>query len=175
MERHMGYLIATDHFPADGSTDISHALQELIDTNPNRTIFFPDGTYILGTPVLTPADPRKSVDLILSNFAVLRASDHWNDVEAMIRLGAKDKANDIYTPGSNYGLTGGIIDGNNKAKAVSIDGGRETHPKLQHQKRLGRHPYQAWREQRLLRQRYHRREHHRHRRYRQRRRSDRGL
>lgn len=126
MEQHMGYLIATDYFPADGSTDISPALQELIDANPNRTIFFPDGTYILGSPILTPADPHKSVDLILSNFAVLRASDNWNDAEAMIRLGAKDKANDIYTPGSNYGLTGGIIDGNNKAKAISIDGGRET-------------------------------------------------
>jgi len=126
MEQRMGYLIATDHFPADGITDISSALQALIDANPNRTIFFPDGTYLLTKPVLTPADPHKSVDLILSNFAILRAADDWNDTEAMVRLGAKDKANDIYTPGSNYSLTGGIIDGNGKAKAISIDGGRET-------------------------------------------------
>ena len=65
----MGYLIATDHFPADGTADISSALQTLIDANPSRTIFFPDGTYLLSKPVLTPADPHKSVDLILSKYA----------------------------------------------------------------------------------------------------------
>lgn len=122
-----GYLIATDHFPADGVTDIAPALQKLIDENPNRTIFFPDGLYLLGQPVLTPAHPERSVDLQLSNFARLKAADSWDSDEAMIRLGAKDSANDIYTPGSNYGLSGGILDGSGKAKGISIDGGRETY------------------------------------------------
>ena len=121
-----GYIVATNYLPADGRTDVSDRLQRLIDEHPNRTIFFPDGVYLLGKPVLTPAYPKKSVDLQLSNFACIRASDDWSSVEAMIRLGASAPANDIYTPGSNYGLTGGIIDGAGKAKAISIDGGRET-------------------------------------------------
>lgn len=123
----LGYIIATDHMPADGVTDVSDMLQELINANPNRTIFFPDGVYLISKPILTPAAPEKSVDLQLSNFACIKASEEWNDREAMIRLGAKDQANDIMTPGSNYGINGGIIDGSGVAKAISIDGGRETY------------------------------------------------
>ena len=123
---HRGYIIATDFLPADGVTDLSDALQGLIDANPNRTIFFPDGTYLLTKPVCTPAHPEKSVDLQLSNFACLRATDDWCSPEAMIRLGGKEPANVIYMPGSNYGLTGGIIDGSGRATGVSIDSGRES-------------------------------------------------
>ena len=121
------YMIATDYMQADGKTDVSECIQKLIDENPNRTIFFPDGEYLLEKPILTPADPKKSVDLQLSNFACFQASENWNSEEAMIRLGAKEPSNDISVPGSNYGITGGVIDGANKAKALSIDGGRETY------------------------------------------------
>ena len=121
------YIIATDYMQADGSRDVSGLIQKLIDENPNRTIFFPDGEYLLEKPILTPAHPRKSVDLQLSNFACFKASANWNSEDAMIRLGAKEPSNDILTPGSNYGMTGGIIDGANLAKALSIDGGRETY------------------------------------------------
>ena len=58
-----GYIIATDYVPADGKTDVSDALQKLIDNNPNRTIFFPDGIYLLSKPILTPAHPERSVSL----------------------------------------------------------------------------------------------------------------
>lgn len=121
------YLVVTDYLPADGKTDISQGLQQLIDDHPNRTLFFPDGTYLLRHSILTPAHPEKSVDLQLSNFAVVKAADDWDSEEALIRLGAKDPANDIFTPGSNYGLSGGILDGNGKANGLSIDGGRETY------------------------------------------------
>ena len=123
----MNYIIASDYMSADGSADVSDALQALINQNPNRTIFFPDGVYLLSKPILTPAHPQKSVDLQLSNFAHIKAADDWRHDEAMIRLGAKDAANNICMPGSNYGLCGGIIDGSGVAKAVSIDGGRETY------------------------------------------------
>lgn len=121
------YIVVTDYLPADGTTDVSKALQALIDENPNRTLFFPDGKYLLGEPILTPAHPERSVDLQLSNFACITASADWSSDEAMVRLGAKDAANDIHTPGSNYGLCGGVLDGAGRAKAISIDGGRETY------------------------------------------------
>ncbi len=44
----------------------------------------------------------------------------------MIRLGGKDPYNTTWQAGSNYGLYGGVIDGNNVADGVSIDSGRET-------------------------------------------------
>ena len=121
-----GYVIVTDYLKADGKKDVSDALQKIIDSNPNRTLYFPDGTYLLSKPINTPADPAKSVSLQLSNYAVIKASDSWSHEEAMIRLGGKDPYNSIYINGSNYFLDGGIIDGNGKAVGVSIDSGRET-------------------------------------------------
>jgi len=120
------YLIVTDYLPADGKTDAADAIQKLINENPHRTLFFPDGEYLLSHPICTPADPKISVDLRLSNFAQLIASDEWDSEEAMVRLGGIHPFNDIGTPGSNYGITGGIINGSGRAKGISIDSGRET-------------------------------------------------
>ncbi len=125
--RSCNYIVVTDYLPADGVTDVSDQLQALIDSNPNCTLFFPDGTYLLRKPILTPAHPQRSVDLQLSNFACLLAAEDWDCCEAMVRLGGKDAANNIYMAGSNYGLSGGIIDCRGRAKAISIDGGRETY------------------------------------------------
>lgn len=120
------YVAVTDYIQADGAVDVSDAIQKIIDDNPNRTIYFPDGTYLISKPVVTPADPRKSVALELSNYAVIKAAPDWAHDEAMIRLGGKDAANNIELPGSNYYFAGGIIDGSGVAKGISIDGGRET-------------------------------------------------
>ena len=117
----MGELVDTT-----GKTDVSAAIQRVIDANPNRTLYFPDGTYLLANPICTPAHPEKSVDLQLSNFAVLKAAPEWSSNEAMVRLGAIHRANNIRTPGSCYSMTGGIIDGSGKAKGVAIESGRET-------------------------------------------------
>ncbi len=123
-----GRVVVTDHIKAKEwrSGDVSDALQRIIDENPNRVIFFPDGEYLISKPILTPADPEKSVSLELSAYAIIRATEGWAHDEAMIRLGGKCPANNIMTPGSNYHLSGGIIDCMGVAKAISIDSGRET-------------------------------------------------
>lgn len=110
----------------NGKVDVSDAIQKIIDDNPNRTIYFPDGVYLISKPICTPADPRKSVSLELSAYATIKAAEGWDSDEAMVRLGGKDPYNDIRIPGSNYYLSGGIIDGSGTAKGVSIDSGRET-------------------------------------------------
>ena len=122
----LGFVVASEALKVSGKRDVSDLLQKLIDENPNRTIYLPDGRYVLSKPVLTPAHPERSVSLKLSKYAVIQASDDWNSGEALIRLGAKDFANDIRTNGSNYSLEGGILDGRGVAGGVSIDGGRET-------------------------------------------------
>ena len=120
------YVVVTDHIEANTGKDVSDALQALILDNPNRTLYFPDGEYVLAKPILTPANPQNSVSLELSAYAVLRASDDWTDTEAMVRLGAAEPFNNITLPGSNYYFTGGVIDGNGRANGISIDSGRET-------------------------------------------------
>lgn len=124
--RDRGYVVVTDHFVSDGTQDVSDEIQKVIDANPRRTIFFPDGIYLISKPIMTPADPHKSVALELSNYAVIKAAEGWNHDEAMVRLGGKDPYNSITIPGSNYYLEGGVIDGSGVAKGVSIDSGRET-------------------------------------------------
>lgn len=122
----LGYLVVTDYIEANTGKDVSDALQKLILDNPHRTLFFPDGEYILSKPICTPANPKNAVHLVLSNFATLKASEDWSENEAMVRLGAAEPFNDITANGSNYGLEGGIIDGSGRANGISIDSGRET-------------------------------------------------
>jgi hypothetical protein len=120
------YIVVTDYVQADTGLDVSDAIQRIINENPHRTIYFPDGEYVLAKPICTSAKPENAVHLELSRFATLKASDDWADSEAMIRLGGAEPFNTIYVNGSNYGIIGGIIDGNMKANGISIDSGRET-------------------------------------------------
>ena len=122
----LGYLIITDYLEANTGKDVSGEIQRVIDENPHRTIYFPDGEYILANPICTSANPENAVSLVLSDFATLKAADGWSHSEAMVRLGASEPFNTIYVNGSNYGIRGGIIDGNMVANGVSIDSGRET-------------------------------------------------
>ena len=121
-----GYLVASEYVSPNTGKDVSDDIQKLIDENPNRTIFFSDGEYLLSKPIYTPADPRRSVSLKLSEFAVFKATGDWSKGEAVVQLGGIHPANDTHTNGSNYSLEGGIIDGSNIANGVSINGGRET-------------------------------------------------
>ena len=120
------FVLVTDYVKANTGEDVSDALQELILNNPRRVLYFPDGEYLLSKPICTPANPEHAVSLQLSNFAVIKAMDCWDCDEALIRLGAAEPFNTIMVNGSNYYLSGGIIDGNNVANGVSIDSGRET-------------------------------------------------
>jgi len=115
--------ISTYLTPGEDSAD---AIQAIIDANPHKTIYFPDGEYLLSHPICTPADPEKSVALELDNYAILRAAPGWSSDEAMVRLGGKDPFNTIYVPGSNYYIRGGIVDGAGVAKGISVDSGRES-------------------------------------------------
>lgn len=121
-------VVSAKDIAGDGTKPCAEAIQRLIDANPNREIFFPDGTYLLDRPICTPADPKRSVCLRLSNYARFVAAKGWaaTNTEAMVRLGGSHPANDIRTPGSWYWLKGGIIDGDGVADGLSIDGGRET-------------------------------------------------
>ncbi|MBR2613319.1 MAG: hypothetical protein IKC55_01735, partial [Clostridia bacterium] len=38
-----GYVIVSDYVKADTGSDVSDAIQKLIDENPNKTLYFPDG------------------------------------------------------------------------------------------------------------------------------------
>ncbi|MBE6593394.1 MAG: hypothetical protein E7642_05310 [Ruminococcaceae bacterium] len=123
------YVVVTDFIKANTGEDLSGNLQMLIDKNPGRTIFFPDGEYVISCSLKTTSKPSESTSFYFSSGAILKASDDWdNDGQkrALICLGAKEKVNDIRNPGTNFYVMGGTFDGNGRADGISIDAGRET-------------------------------------------------
>lgn len=111
--------------PNDGKTDASEKLQSIINGNPNRTIYIPDGTYLIEHSLTTPAHATRSVALQLAENAVLVASGKWDSDKPMISLGKTYPTNDVANAGYFFFIDGGTLDCNGVAKGVSIDGGRE--------------------------------------------------
>ncbi len=123
------YLTVTDYVRADTGEDIHLILQELIDKNPGKTLYFPDGEYVISESLVTSSEPSMSNSFYLSSGAVLKAADSWeksNTKRALICLGLKANVNNINTPGSNFYVMGGLLDGNGIADGVMIAAGRET-------------------------------------------------
>lgn len=122
-----GYLIVPEEIKRDGVTDVTQQLQTLIYKNPKRTIFFPDGTYLISKPLLTSANPSKTVSLVLSQYAVIKAdAKKWDTDEAMIRLGGGGFGNNAERAGSHTVFRGGVVDGSGIASGISIDSGIQT-------------------------------------------------
>ena len=123
------YLVVTDYISANTGEDLYDSLQSLINKNPGRTLYFPDGEYVISRSLVTSSEPKSSVSFYFSSAATLRAASDWKEEDgknALIALGAVKMVNDIRTPGSNFFVMGGIFDGNGKADGISIDAGRET-------------------------------------------------
>ena len=124
--RALGYVIVTDYIESLSSRDLSPEIQAIIDNNPNKTIYFPDGVYVIAKPIKTSSARAKSVSLHLSANAVIQASDNWGGRdEFMIQIGIYDKDFGMDGTGTNYYMYGGIIDCNGFANGVEISAGRE--------------------------------------------------
>ena len=120
------YINIADYVHPNTGKDVSDEIQRVIRKNPNRTIYFPDGEYILASPIQTSGNPSNSVSLHLSDGAVLKAADTWRNEGALVDLGGLEHYNSIYINGSNYYFYGGTIDGNGRANGIAISSGRET-------------------------------------------------
>ena len=106
----------------DGITDDTLAIQTLIDNNPNRTIYFPEATYLISQPLVTPANYLKSVQLKLDKYAIIKADNNFIG-DYVIDLGGKDNNDQsMYNIGVLYGIDGGIIDCNNITGGIKVYG-----------------------------------------------------
>lgn len=114
---HEDYVVVTQYLSGGDATE---GIQKAIDENPNKTIYFPDGNYIISKPITTSADPDKCVSLRLSNYAVITAAAEWKGEEgdSLIMLGATDSEKD-----GNYYMVGGVVACNSEAGAISVCGG----------------------------------------------------
>ena len=123
------YIVVTDYVSANTGKDLYAALQKLIDLNPGRTLYFPDGEYQISRSLQTTSKPEESTSFYFSSNAILKAHESWvNDggLRSLIALGAKETVNNIKIPGSNFYVMGGIFVCNGRCDGISIDAGRET-------------------------------------------------
>ncbi len=122
-----GYLTVPNSIARDGKTDVTEALQNFINSNPNRTIFFPDGVYLISEPLKTSSKTDATVSLVLSQYAIIRAdAENWYSNQAMIRLGAYGDHGNGEDAYSHTSFTGGVIDGSGIASGISIESGIQT-------------------------------------------------
>ena len=83
----LGYVVITDYVEANTGKDVSDAIQKVINENPMKTIYFPDGTYEISDTIVIPADTTKSVSFRLSNYATIKAANWSDKTKPMIRIG----------------------------------------------------------------------------------------
>jgi hypothetical protein len=118
-----GYVLVSDYLKPDPKKDAADAIQKLIDENPNRTLYFPDGIYLLSKPIETSADPDKKVSFKLSNYAQFKPMDSWTYGEPLFKIGARDEAREEPDAENGVVLEGGILNGDNRADAIWVVGG----------------------------------------------------
>ncbi|MBP3315558.1 MAG: hypothetical protein J6M03_07015 [Clostridia bacterium] len=133
----LGYVVVCDEARKDTDETYSQLINRFIAENPGRTIYIPDGNYMLSEPIVIPADPEKSVSLRLANQAVLRADPKWPDRNlAMIRVGVTEQEEGAEpltmeeVEMMNYRsihIIGGCIYGSGYASGISVEGSKDTY------------------------------------------------
>ncbi len=127
------FIVVSDYIAPNTGEDVTAYLQMLIVKNPGRTIYFPDGEYIISSSLYTSSEVGMSTTFYFSSNATLKAADNWNGIDgrdALICLGTKkgpdEHINDNTSNSSYFGVFGGIFDGNNKADGIAIVSSRES-------------------------------------------------
>ena len=134
------FVNVTDYFPANSDVDVSDFIQQIIDKNPQRTIYFPDGEYLISKPIRTQSDPEKTSSIYLSEGAVIKAiKDKWKSMvveseitcTALVCMGGRGdfanarKQDSNKVNGSYFFVMGGTLDGNGVADGLAMEQCRE--------------------------------------------------
>ncbi|MBP3369607.1 MAG: hypothetical protein J6L85_02540 [Clostridia bacterium] len=112
-----------DSLVKDG--DYTAAINEAIEKNPGKAIYFPDGDYNISDTVVISGNAASSVSFRLSNYATIKAVNWSSKTKAMIRIGVADEADEDIFAASNTYIKGGVIDAAGNATGISLEGGKD--------------------------------------------------
>lgn len=104
----------------DGTTDDTLAIQNCINNNPLKTLYFPKGNYKITSPIYITQTNSKFVNLKLDKYARIFTNAEINSI---LEIGF-DKTNGEYDRYSNYGfitIEGGIFDSANTLKCINLN------------------------------------------------------
>ena len=85
------FVLVSDYVRPDTGKDVVEYLQELINVNAHKTLFFPDGEYIISHSLVTAPNPSMAVSLVFAEGSVLKAANNWEDtiVEGYVHENAR--------------------------------------------------------------------------------------
>ena len=130
----LGYVVITKYASLVEGDDYAPAIQKAIEENPAKTIYFPDGTYVIKSPIVISTDPERSVSLRLSAQATISAAEWGEDKSvAMIQIGCESNEtqatmNELdFSAERSISIIGGCIYGSKMASGIAIGGGKDTY------------------------------------------------
>ena len=101
----------------DGIHDDINYIQLAINSNPLKTIYFPNGTYLISEHIYTSATENEKVYLKLDKNAIIKANSTYQD-NYILHLGEFGIVSNYNNSINKSGIEGGIIDTNNKAGGI---------------------------------------------------------
>ena len=107
------YFVAPEEYGAvaDGITDCSEAIQKAIDENPNKTIYFRGGTYLINSTI----NGKLGIHFLLSGGATIKAGA---SMKVMIFNDIAIQSGDSSMRDHNSFIKGGTLDGDFKCDIV---------------------------------------------------------
>lgn len=101
----------------DGVTDDYNSIQDCINNHPGKTIYFPDGTYIISEHISTSAIETEKNYLLLSKKAIIKASDNFSDIW-LIEIGDRGTGGGYSDSFYHTGVEGGTLDCNGRCSGL---------------------------------------------------------
>lgn len=107
----------------DGVHDDITAIQNCINQFPHKTIYFPEGTYLISSPIIIKSGNEFQVNLKLDSNATIKSN---SQIESLIEIGKNIEG--TYDRYSAYGknlISGGVLDCSNATYGIFIDSNRK--------------------------------------------------
>lgn len=102
----------------DGETDDTALIQNLIDTNGLKTLYFPEGEYLISEPLTIRSANADTINLTLDENAVIKTN---TTIDSLIEIGHNSTGTyDRYAKGSILTICGGILDAAHTTQAIKI-------------------------------------------------------
>lgn len=105
---------------SDTGTDQYYTIQDVIDTHPGATIYFPDGVYNVSQPIKVYGATDRTVFIKLSERATLKALDSNTDYVVEIGTDGSRDNTSVWVNGGMTGISGGRIDCAGKSGGIHI-------------------------------------------------------
>lgn len=106
----------------DGTEDCREKIQKAIDENPLKTIYFPNGKYLISNPIEISGINSKTINLNMSENATIFSNDN---IECLIKVGYDGTSYNRHSLPITLKISGGVLDCSNCLAGMKISSLRQ--------------------------------------------------